>query len=466
MVAKTGALTFDVNAQSKRAINAAIQFSTQDINTARLSFMITKDGAPLPLSAVEGKLAMTTADGSRFIRTVTLVNKTEGLAEYVLTEDEIRHYGAVKAELLLRYTNGQSLSIHKFGFEIDRSLIDQDIAPIAEYYIDDFEALKGRVDELYDSVVDTVRELEAKFADLENVETKTGAQAKVDAHANKSDMHVTAQKKTEWDAKETPTGAQAKVDAHANDAVLHVTKAERSAWNAKETTTGAQEKVDSHASNEELHTTAAEKNKWNTSQIWRITDDNGQVRVYINNSNDYHEVLPRYKGFTHFASDTSAINGPGVALRGFWVCNATGSYGSVVGFDNINRTWRKTVANGEWGSWERLLTSSDLSSTWNQVTLVAGTVKQFAGNPLQFSIRQNALHLRGSFEGIPANDTVIARFTQKPSGSTIFGGQTIGAYGSARFTLGVDGSLKFDGMDSADNSKVTRIEINEYIPLW
>ncbi|MCY7629109.1 phage baseplate upper protein [Bacillus altitudinis] len=433
MISKNGALSFDVNAQSKRPINAAIQFSTQDINTARLSFKITKDGAPLPLSAVVGKLAMTMGDGSRFIKDVTLVDKTEGLAEYVLTAEEIRHYGVVKAELLLRYTNGQALSIHKFGFEIDRSLIDQEIAPIAEYYIDDFEALRGRVDELYDSVVDTVRELEAKFADLENVETKTGAQAKVDVHANKSDIHVTAQKKKEWDAKETTTGAQEKVDTHANDAALHVTKDERSAWNG--------------------------------SQLYRLTQDSGTRKLIP----DGADLLTLPPGF-YFGINNRLLNNPDPSDIGWFnydISESNSDRKMIIAVASYKNTmWFSTVHGGLFRGWKRVLTDDELNSTWNQVTFVTGTTKHFAGNPLKFSIRQNTLHLRGSFEGIPANDAVIARFTQKPSGITVFGGQTIGAYGSARFTLGVDGSLKFDGMDSADNSKVTRIEINEYIPLW
>ncbi|MCY7573957.1 hypothetical protein MH187_17860 [Bacillus pumilus] len=113
-----------------------------------------------------------------------------------------------------------------------------------------------------------------------------------------------------------------------------------------------------------------------------------------------------------------------------------------------------------------MLSEKDLNSSWNQVTLVTGTTKHFAGNPLKFSIRQNDLRIRGSFEGVPANDTVIARFAQKPLGETIFVGATVGSYGSARLTLGKDGSLKFDGLNANDNSRVTRIEINESIPLW
>ncbi|MFB8734333.1 hypothetical protein ACEQPO_11330 [Bacillus sp. SL00103] len=67
-----------------------------------------------------------------------------------------------------------------------------------------------------------------------------------------------------------------------------------------------------------------------------------------------------------------------------------------------------------------MLTDDDSSGTWNQVTLIAGTsTKQFAGNPLKFSIRQNDLLLRGSFEGVPANDAVIAVYSKTANKSRV-----------------------------------------------
>ncbi|MEH7651791.1 phage baseplate upper protein [Bacillus safensis] len=474
MLAKNGALSFDVNAQTKRPINAAIQFSTQDINTARLSFKITKDGAPLPLSAVVGKLAMTMADGSRFIKDVALEDKTEGLAEYVLTAEEIRHYGPVKAELLLRYTNGQALSIHKFGFEVDRSLIDQDIVPIAEYYIDDFEALRTRVNELYDSVVATVQELEDKFSDLDNVETKDGAQAKVDTHANKTDIHVTAQKKSEWDAKETPTGAQAKVDAHASNAKLHVTDAERTSWNLKETTTGSQAKVDAHAGIKDIHTTAAEKGVWNNGQLSKITADNGIPLIYVRDVNDsiLEKIIDNGLGVgTFYAVSNSKDLPPAMrTVRGIYhitdVVNNKGTFGWVSATDFANVTYHNYLNNGIWRGWRQVLTDNDLNSPWSQVSLINGTSQHNSVYPLKFCIRQNVLYLRGSFESIPPSETVIARFSQKPSANTVFGATTVGSYGSARMALTEDGSLRYDGLSANDATKVNRIEINAAIPLW
>ncbi len=204
----------------------------------------------------------------------------------------------------------------------------------------------------------------------------------------------------------------------------------------------------------------------NAIQAFPITNSDGFGKFHIINSVDFHDILPRYKGFVHFTSDTSAINGPGVALRGIWVCNSAGDYGSIIGFDNIGRTWRKTVVNSVWSKWEHLLTSTDLSSEWNQVTLIKGTAKHNSLYPLKFSIMQNTLYLRGSFEEIPINETVIARFAQKPSATTVFVGATVGSYGAARMSLSQDGSLKFDGLSANDASKVNRIEINAAIPLW
>ncbi len=90
MIYNNASLAFEVTSRTKTNIKTAIQFSTQDIETARLIFSLTKDGVPLPLSAVTGKLVMFTADGSRFIRSVEITDKVEGVAQYVLSAEEIR----------------------------------------------------------------------------------------------------------------------------------------------------------------------------------------------------------------------------------------------------------------------------------------------------------------------------------------------------------------------------------------
>ncbi|UNY40607.1 tail fiber protein [Bacillus phage vB_BauS_KLEB27-1] len=417
MLAKDGALSFDVNAQTKRPINAAIQFSTQDIKTARLSFKLTKDGVPLPLSAVVGKLVLSMADGSRFIRAITLVNKPEGLAEYVLSADEIRHYGNVKAELILYYTNGQALSIHKFGFSIEQSLIDQNIVPVAEYYIDDFETLRGQINDLYDDVVATVAEIEAKFEDLDNVETKVGAQEKVDAHANNSDVHVTAKKKAEWDAKETTAGAQAKVTAHANDAIKHVTNEERSTWNSKETTSGAQQKADAALQ--------AAKDLMANFQQRKITEDTGLPLISLKDTSGsiLESIINNGLGQGTFYAIARSRDLPNTrSFRGFYhmtdATNGKGTFGWVYATDYFNNVYTNYLNNNVWSGWRRILTDADATPTWETPSLGNGWKQYVSPDGFPHTVRYTkdafgVVEIVGSIAGGALGNNVAA-FTLLP----------------------------------------------------
>ncbi|QHC12993.1 phage baseplate upper protein [Bacillus velezensis] len=270
---KTGAVAFDINANRTNGRTTSIQFMTQDTGSAKLSFSFTKDGVPLPLSAVDAKIVLLYADGSFYKKSLILTDKVNGKAEYVLSDAELKHYGTVKAEIKLYYANGQALATSFFTFSIDKTLEDQNIVPTAEYYIDDFETLKDGINHIVREISQTVEELRKKFADLEAIETKEGAQQKANAaeenaksytneHAKDNVKHITAAERKTWNAKETPSGAQDKVNAHANDAVIHVSAADRKAWDSKETEDGAQDKVNIHASNTDIHVTAEDQAYW------------------------------------------------------------------------------------------------------------------------------------------------------------------------------------------------------------
>ncbi|WP_345805902.1 BppU family phage baseplate upper protein [Bacillus subtilis] len=279
MIYKDAAISANVGTSTGAFRTTNINFSTQDIGTAKLSFHLFKNGVPLPLSAVTGKLVMLMADGSKFIKNITIVDKQNGKAEYVLTSDEIKHYGKVQASLNLYYNNKQSLGIIKFTFEINKDLIDSDIAPSAEYYIDDFEDLKQSVETI-------VADLQEKFKDLDNVETKAGAQEKVDAVQSNLDTHTSD-----------------KANPH------DVTKSQVGLGNVDNVQQAPKQDFDLHVSDAIKHISTAERSKWNGAQMHKITQDDGRI-IYksATEATDYNEITDTGMYLIY----NKGLNGPGL----------------------------------------------------------------------------------------------------------------------------------------------------------
>lgn len=160
---KNADLEFNVSATTSQKISTNIRFTTQDKGTSKLTFKVFKDGVILPLSAATGKIVLKMGDGSSFINSVAIVDKVNGIAEYVLTEDQLKHPGTVHGELLLHYENNQSISVHRFIFSIEKSLIDSNIQPTAEYYVDDFQSLKESIELMADETEQKINEAEDKI---------------------------------------------------------------------------------------------------------------------------------------------------------------------------------------------------------------------------------------------------------------------------------------------------------------
>lgn len=167
-VFKSGKISGDVAPRTVGILKTSIQFSTQDKGTAKLIFSLSKDGLPLSLSsAATGNIFLRMADGSVFEKNVSIVDQINGKLEYVLQE-EISHPGLAKGELNIYYTNGQAMSVCKFSFNIDASLKDQNIVPLAEYYVKDFNTLQTDIEQRAASINETVDELQLKVDEFES----------------------------------------------------------------------------------------------------------------------------------------------------------------------------------------------------------------------------------------------------------------------------------------------------------
>ncbi|MCY8424984.1 BppU family phage baseplate upper protein [Bacillus vallismortis] len=295
---KDESLTFTINGRRKSPVLTNIQYTTQDKGTAKLSFQLMKDGVPLPLSAAVVKLVLFMSDGSRFVRNIEIIDKLNGRLMYVLSDEEIRHVGTVQAELDVSYTNQQAMSIHEFSFEIKKALIDTNILPSAEYYIDDFESLKHKINELYNETIQTVEELRKKFEDLENIETKDGAQKKADA-------------------------VQKKLDTHVKDAKVHVSETERAMWN--------------------------------NGQLKKLTDDQGRFLCSIQDGIDFHQIVDELDQSFFFYTNNTGVNTLPISTRGLYI--GSKAYGEALAMDYRGETWRKTLKSSGWTDWVQIETT-------------------------------------------------------------------------------------------------------------
>lgn len=523
---KDESLSFTINGRRKSPVQTNIQYTTQDKGTAKLSFQLMKDGVPLPLSAAVVKLVLLMSDGSRFVRNIEIIDKLNGRLIYVLSDEEIRHVGIVQAELDVSYTNQQAMSIHEFSFEIKTALIDTDILPSVEYYIDDFESLKHKINELYNETIQTVEELRKKFEDLQNIETKDGAQKKADAVQANLDTHKN-DKSNPHDVTKTQVGlgnvdnvqqaTKVEFNTHNTDSTRHITSTERSNWNAKETTTGAQNKADTaeknaktytdqhinnksnphevtkgqvglgnvtndkqatktefdtHVKDATVHISAAERTKWNGAQLFKITNDVGGVLVSIADTDDFLDrIVKAGKTFGTFYSTGKPTNAPStLSTRGFFHftsidSNGNGTFGYVVAMDYKNNMYSNYVdGNLGWSGWKRLLTENDTDSVpWLNATYKNGA--KTGERQLQYKKQAGALHLTGHI--VTDREVVCASIPSgfAPSKGAVKMVGVSGTTGMAKLIVFSSGDIKLTGLISNETNSVTGYYIDEVIPL-
>ncbi|WP_369878831.1 BppU family phage baseplate upper protein [Bacillus sp. JNUCC-21] len=499
---KKSAYTFDINTVSQGTYRSAFKFSTQDVGTAKLIFNLRKDDAPLPLSAVTGKVILVPANGKKRVRDVTLVDKVNGIAEYVLDEDEIKMYGLFQCELVLVYSNKQAMSAHKFGFEVTQSLMDQDIAPVGEYYIDDFETLKAKVIEIYDSTIQTLDDLKKKFEDLENIETKQGAQEKVDAVQANLDNHLNDKKNPHG-----VTKAQIGLSAVTNDVQAKKTDFDKhtSDTSNPHKVTAAQlglDKVDNvkqadyyafrqHDNNGERHTSKADKDRWNAGQLFKLTQDNGAAQYMV--GIDFNAVTDT--GFYYMSGATTALNAP-VNNNGYlMVYNySTYAYQEYTSYSSSDTTssgrrkfMRNKVASSDlWTSWREIesvegsqakvdksLTEAkaytdtkvgQIASVWTAIPLINGAITD-AASPLRYRTKNGGdeIQLNGGFKS--TFNTIIASGLPKIKNPIEFLVATVGTYGYLRLDYRANGELYLAGGTVNSEANISKISVNATVPV-
>jgi lysophospholipase L1-like esterase len=140
---KTSVISVDI--YSGKVSGQFINFTTMDVNTASLSFQVKNQENKLALSNVTPKIFLNMEDGSQFVEDCEIVDATNGVVQYTLKSNEIKHSGRVDAEFYLVYTDS-SIGSFNFTFYIKKSAIDTISVPAQEVAIIDMDTFKASLE--------------------------------------------------------------------------------------------------------------------------------------------------------------------------------------------------------------------------------------------------------------------------------------------------------------------------------
>ena len=143
-------------------------------------------------------------------------------------------------------------------------------------------------------------------------------------------------------------------------------------WIPIESTTGAQAKVDAHANNTTVHITSAEREEGNNSQLYKITGDNGTRTKLADGTDlitlptgFYYASGTQVKN-NPAPNDASWFNYDVIETgMGRKTIFAWRSYDNTLWHSTIH-------TDGIFKGWKKVLTDADLSPAWNSVTLING----------------------------------------------------------------------------------------------
>ncbi|MEK5498447.1 hypothetical protein [Bacillus sp. FSL M8-0077] len=139
-------------------------------------------------------------------------------------------------------------------------------------------------------------------------------------------------------------------------------------------------------------------NKWNGSQLIKITNDTGGVRVSVGATENLLDKLTETgKTFGTFYSPAGVQDNPSaLASRGFYHftssdSNNKGTFGWVIAIDYKNNMFTNYLdLNLGWQGWRRSLTEADQEVTWTTPRILNGW-KLYSTSSLPIRFSKNAL---------------------------------------------------------------------------
>ncbi|MBW7976189.1 pyocin knob domain-containing protein [Bacillus velezensis] len=362
------------------------------------------------------------------------------------------------------------------------------------------------------------------WREFESVE---GSQSKIDAHANKTDIHVTKSDKDKWNnaqlnkisnddgqplfnvttdlhaellnypsltyfsyektaANTPPAGGRGFWTCSVGKSYGHVlamTNDNRtfrkslannvwSDWVELDNTEAVQKLVDAHANKKDIHVTQADKNMWNGAQLSKITNDNGGYLLTIGDDDNFLEkIVKNGRAFGTFYSTGKAADSPSSAsTRGMFHFTSLdsegkGTFGYVIAVDYKNNMFTNYLdLNLGWQGWRRLITELDTENVpWINVPYKNGA--KSGDRPLQYRKVGNTLHLNGHV--LTDREVVFGSVPSScaPAKGVVTMVAASGTTGYSKFIIYSNGDMKLTGIMANIESNVNGYYIDLVLAL-
>lgn len=330
-ITKIAKMTTEITADYQKISDLNVAFYNQDVNTSILQFDVTRNNAPVPLGKVnvDGYIVLLAADGSRIQDAVEITDEINGVIEYTIPREFLKHSGKALGQIYIAVKGKDDTAVmRQFSFDIKNDLLTSFSATKKLEYIKTF-------DDLTTFIKQRVDEIDAAIA---NGEDYVAAMEKV-AEKGQKDIQAVATKATA-DVNKAATDANKKITDTSNTAVATV--------NAKGD--------------------AVLKAFTENGQVSKITADSGAPRYDLNSTKDlFAEILTWGNGFFTFYLSAGATNNPTGTTS--WLRGTASTYGknsNVLAYDKDGAMYTAACANSIWGSWDKTAMSSKTQS--NKIT--------------------------------------------------------------------------------------------------
>lgn len=170
-----------IQAENKATLNTNVTVYSYDKNTAKFLFQLTKNNQPISLgdsAVVKIALKFESANGKAVLGSV-IEDEIEGIVSIVIPEEYLGYQGSVTGGIYIDYSNSQSLDCGYFKFSMKRSLIDDELGDMPEYYVEGFENLRVEINDKSEEMKNKLADLDSTFKELD-VYNKSQIDDKVD----------------------------------------------------------------------------------------------------------------------------------------------------------------------------------------------------------------------------------------------------------------------------------------------